>query len=125
MFDVVIDTSNLSRKIAEAKANVRRASIEGLEEGQGEMIRIVDEEMFVPLQFDSRVSTVSSAVVSKTTVGLNLRPQPRRNNYYRRRENKSRASSSRKRWYHFAREFAESTKDKITASILASIRRRM
>lgn len=126
MLDVVIDTSNLARKIAEAKANVRRASIDGLEEGRSEMVRVVDDEMFVPLRFDSQVSTAAAAVVSKTRVGLNLRPQPRgRNNYNRRRVPKSRGSSSRKRWYHFAREFAESTKGRITESILASIRRRM
>lgn len=126
MFDIVIDTENLSRKIAVAKANLRRASIEGLGEGQSEMVRVVDDEMFVPLYFDSQVSTAAAAVVSKTKVGLNLRPQPRnRNNYNRRRVQKSRASSSRKRWYHFVREFAQATKGRIEASILASIRRRM
>lgn len=126
MLDVVIDTNNLARKIADAKANLRRACIDGLEQGQAEMVRVVDDEMFVPLHFDSQVSTVSVAVVSRTRVGLNLRPQPRgRNNYNRRRVQKSRSSSSRKRWYHFAREFASSTKGKISESVLASIRRRM
>jgi hypothetical protein len=126
MFDVVFDTSNLARKIAESKANLRRAAIDGLEEGQSEMVQVVDDEMFVPLRFDSQVSTVATAVVSKTTVGLNLRPQPRsRSNYYRRRVKKSRASSSRKRWYHFVREFASTAKDRIEASILSTIRRRM
>lgn len=126
MLDVTIDTSNLARKIADAKANLRRACIEGLEEGQTEMVRVVDDEMFVPLQFDSQVNTSPTAVVARTRVGLNLRPQPRmRTNYNRRRILKSRASSSRKRWYHFAREFASSAKGKISESILASIRRRM
>ncbi len=126
MLDVVIDTSNLARKIAEAKSNIRRASIEGLEEGQSEMVRVVDDQMFVPLRFDSQVSTAATAIVSRTRVGLHLRPQPRgRMNYNRRMVKKSRASSSRKRWYHFAREFAESSKDRISETILASIRRRM
>lgn len=126
MFDVVIDTGNLSRKIADAKANLRRASIEGLEEGQSDMVRVVDDEMFVPLKFDLHVSTAAASVVAKTRVGLNLRPQPRnRNNYNRRRVPKSRSSSSRKRWYHFVREFAQTTKSKIETNVLAAIRRRM
>lgn len=124
MLDLLIDTSRLEQKLSKAIQNIRRATVDGTEEAQADMIAHVDEQMFVPLKFDTDIDESARTVTSKTRVALNLRPQTRRSRFLGRRQARSRASGSRRRWYHWAREFATQTRDKTQSAIESAIRRR-
>lgn len=124
MIDIDIDTSRAEAKIAAFKKAVNRGIGDGAIEAQKTMQEYIDFEMFVPLKFEDSLRQSSRAVVARSRVTIQRRERDRRREFHqRRRPIKQRSVSGRKRWWHYAREFASAARLSVMESLRDTIRR--
>lgn len=123
MIDVFIDTNRLEEKLRKASRSIGIAIEQGVSTGSEDLVKQIDEFMFVPLHFESDVSKQSDETISKIAVSLNLPPRsithPSKLRWSTRRR---KVRASRRSWKDYVRQLGQDGSREMTDSVEIAIK---
>ena len=123
MIELVIDTGRLEGRLRNASYKIGIAIEQGVSTGSEDLVKQIDEFMFVPLQFESDVSKQSNETISKIEVSLNLPPRNiTHRSKFRRSTRRRKVRASGRSWKDYVRQLGQDGSREMTDSVELAIR---
>lgn len=130
MIDIMIKSSQLEAKLRAATNNISKSIAVGASQGSTDLAKEIDDFMFVPLAFDSKIEQRGDDTTSSLAVNLDLPKTPQRQFNRRTKFNRTRLPRYGQRrvrtWPNYVRTLSDqSTKSVSVAAIALQLRRSM